>query len=535
MKTSTILAGLAAMAIGVGTAVAFIPSSSGASDPQLDRIEQNTCNILAHTPGAPPCAVADTTPPTTIAATTQQATTVPATTAPPTTQPATTVPATTAATTVTSVAATTAPTTAPPQTTAPTTTVAPNAPACGLVSAAFCETFDVPKGAGTRTGALDPVLWGVSRVGDENPGQQHANNIEDVALVGCGTTASGPPPGDVRICNGQMFEGMNDNHAVVNLDTYPKQPFDFAGRTGKVVFDVSGDSQGTHAAWPEFVITDKPVPGVRGSISLQVPQAAANEIGFALDGGCGTPSTDGTTGVGLVFMTKANVYSEPPFTTTGCITKGSSAAMNHIEVRVSQDTLEVWGTDAGGTVLRQLAVANGLNLGLTRGLVWLNDVHYNARKSLEPCECGPQWQHTFTWDSLGFDGPKTYRDLGFDVPDANVHSGTTTSVGYQVGIGPVTLTVQGVHHVQTPTAAQVVMNTYSFAQVIPSISINGGPWIDTPWPYPDAQTFSFRSISIPIPLPQVLDGTNTITMKSTDNSTTVANVSIILVAAAPVP
>ena len=41
---------------------------------------------------------------------------------------------------------------------------------------------------------------------------------------------------------------------------YPKQPFDFAGKTGTVSFDVSNDTQGTHAAWPEFWLTDIPVP-----------------------------------------------------------------------------------------------------------------------------------------------------------------------------------------------------------------------------------------------------------------------------------
>ena len=80
----------------------------------------------------------------------------------------------------------------------------------------------------------------------------------------------------------------------------------------------------------------------------------------------------------------------------------------------------MWGTDPGSTSLRQLAIVDNLGLTFTKGLVWLNDVHYNARKAIEPCECGTQWNHTFAWDNLAFDGPKTYRDLGFNVPDANV-------------------------------------------------------------------------------------------------------------------
>ena len=358
-------------------------------------------------------------------------------------------------------------------------------------------------------------------------------------MTGCGTGPA-PAPTDVRICNGQLFDAVNDGGETVNLDMYPKQPFDFTGRTGTATFDVSADSDGSHGAWPEFVITDKPVPGIRGSISLNVPPAAANSIGFALDGSCGTNNITGLTGVGLVFVTKNNVYSEPSFTTPNCVTKGSSTAMNHFEVRISQNRLEVWGTDAGSTILKQLAVADNLALTLTKGLVWINDIHYNARKAIEPCECGTQYNHTFIWDNVGFDGPKTYRDLGFDVPDANTPGGRpfagdpTRRIGYLVGTGPITLTVTGIHHDQTPTNALLVLNTYSFTTTIPSISINNGPFIDTPWPY-NTQTYTWRGLAIPIPLDQIHDGTNTITLKSTDNSTVVANLSIILVAASPVP
>jgi hypothetical protein len=407
-----------------------------------------------------------------------------------------------------------------------------------VVNVVFCETFDAPHNGGTRTGDLDPVLWGVSRVGNADPGQGIANGVNDTALSGCGSTGQNPPPADVRICNGQLFEAQNDGGGVVNLDVYPKQPFDFAGRTGTVVFDVSADSDGSHAAWPEFVITDKPVPGVRSSISFQVPAAAANEIGFALDGGCGIA---GDTGVGSMFLSRNNVYAEPAFTTIGCVRKSTPGGpLNHFEVRISQNRLEVWGTDPGSATLKQLAVADNLGLTFSKGLVWLNDVHYNARKAIEPCECGTQYEHTFVWDNLSFDGPRTYRDLGFDVPDSNIDNGTSTIEGFSAA-NPVTKTVTGVRHDQTPTGALAVFNFYAFTQTAPSISINGGPFINTPWPYTgDTQTYSWRSIAIPTAgfgtnPGQVHDGTNTITFTSTDTSTQIGNVSIILVAAAPIP
>ncbi|HEX2782534.1 MAG TPA: hypothetical protein VHN36_03040 [Ilumatobacteraceae bacterium] len=410
--------------------------------------------------------------------------------------------------------------------------------ACGIADAAFCETFDAPAGGGTRTGDLDPVLWGVSRVGNINPGQSMFDDISQISMTGCGTTAPSFVPDDVRICDGQMFETLNDGGMAANLDTYPKQPFDFTDRTGKVTFDVSADSDGSHGAWPEFLITDKPVPGARVRISGGTPPGAVNEVGFSL-AGC-TSGPGGSTGVGTIFVMKGGVYSEPEFDGPGCVTKGSAKLMNHFEVRINVDHLEVWGTDAGSTTLKQLAVADNLGLTLQKGLVWLNDVHYNARKAIEPCECGTQFNHTFTWDNLGFDGPKTYRDLGFDVPEPGVpgemtaHDDLTRRAGFNIGTGPITLEVKGVRRDQTPTGAQVVLNTYSFVETVPSISINGNSFIDTAWPV-GFETYGWFSLSIPIPLDQVRDGTNSITFKSGDGSTTIANISIILVAASPVP
>jgi hypothetical protein len=123
------------------------------------------------------------------------------------------------------------------------------------------------------------------------------------------------------------------------------------------------------------------------------------------------------------------------------------------------------------------------------------------------------------------------------VPDANVPGGVTFAgdstrrVGYAVG-SSVTLSVTGVHHDQTPTGALVVFNTWSYTPVNPSISLNGGAWIDTPFVFAEN---GWQSLAVPVPLDQVHDGTNTIAFKSIDGGTVVANISLIIVAGAPVP
>ena len=400
---------------------------------------------------------------------------------------------------------------------------------------AFCDTFDVSHNGGTRTGDLDPVLWGVSRVGPFDSGNGELNWIPDSTMAGCGVNGTVAPPLDVRVCNGQLVESVDDGHTVVNLDMYPKQPFDFTGRTGTAGFDVSADSQGNHGAWPEFIITDKPVPGERLDISQIVPPAAANEIGFALDEGC--EATTNTTGIGKIYVTRNNVYQNLTFTATGCVTRGSSASMNHFEFRVSQNHVEVWGTDAGSTTLKQIAYADNVGLSFTKGLVWMTDSHYNACKLAGYNQC----DHTFFWDNLAFDGPKTYRDLGFDVPDATARlsingQGNGTNTGYRLDTGSKTFTISGVRQDHTPEKAQVVLNFYTRDQnVVPTLSVNGNPAIVTPWPF-DATTNTFRSISIPVTLSEInIGGTNTLTFTSTDHSTILANMSIILVNAASVP
>jgi hypothetical protein len=420
------------------------------------------------------------------------------------------------------------------------------------VDEAFCERFDAPAGNGGRSGDLEPELWGVSRLGFDNGSQGDYDRVAATELVGCGNDGQQVlPPLDVRICDGRMTEAVNDAGGVASHATYPKQPFDFAGRTGTVVFDVTADSDGTHAAWPEFWITEKPVPDNMAGISNQVPSIGQNAIGFALDG-CNSPTT---TGVGGVFLSQNYAYSEPAFSTPSCIAKPTgypgTRAMNHIEVRISTSRMEVWGTDAGGTALKQLAVVSNLNLNFSKGLVWLTQTHYNAKKSVEPCECGTQVRHTFQWDNLGFDGPKTYRDLSFDVHDSLAAPNTVCdngscygaiNVGYGIGSSPVTLNTDSVFRRQTPTGAIVTFNSYSFDPVLPSVSVNGNAPIANPWPYKDsppfengAGGFSGRSYWMSVPLDQVHDGVNTLTFTTTGGAAWVANVNLILVAGAPVP
>jgi hypothetical protein len=301
---------------------------------------------------------------------------------------------------------------------------------------------------------------------------------------------------------------------------YPKQPFDIAGRTGTVVFDVSADSEGPHAAWPEFWWTDQPIPAPHaGELPAQSP-FARNSFGFVIASQCGT-NHGSQIGIDSMSVTRDYVASSLPMTQSACVTKGSATgALNHFEVRISQSRVEVWGTDAGSSTLKLMATAINANLTMTRGLIWVENVHYNGGKFDD------QADHEFAFDNIGFDGPAPYRDLSFDVPDRS-----PTQLGWKVTSTPLALATVPVYRLQTPTGALVTFNWNPELPIVPSFRLNGGPWHDTPWI--GGGEFAWRTIGVTVPVSEVRDGVNTIEFASI-SPLVLSNVNVILIAASPV-
>jgi hypothetical protein len=434
---------------------------------------------------------------------------------------------------------------------------------CGLQlmtgSVAFCETFDAPAGTGTRSGDLDSTVWGVSRVlGDTNFGQGTLNAAPPVSLVGCNGTTTVLPPHDVIICNGQLREATNDNASgapeaggVTVLAMYPKQPFDFAGRTGSIGFDVSNDTHGLHAAWPELWVTDKPVPAPFTHLGNWV---ALPQHGFgirfaaqALPGQYGLcPTFDNTTRwtVDSAVVVRNFVYedatvfgtfgtrSASPLTVTAldCVVASpdESGALNHVEVQVRQNQIEVYATDAGTVApLKHIATIANANLTLTRGLVWLEDAHYNADKGSLPS----QRQHTFVWDNLAFDGPFTYRDLSFDALD-NAAPGPSGTMNLARFSGPgqtSTWNVLGLPSGPTADSVRVLFNFFHYtAPTSLTVTVNGHVH-SAPWPYPEAQFLTWRTLAVTIPITELVPGTNVVRIGAPDQPIAASNVDIVLV------
>ena len=427
--------------------------------------------------------------------------------------------------------------------------VSGQASSCGMKlnqsPAIFCETFDQPSPVTNRSGQLNGTLWGASRLAGG------FNTWKDSILDGCNGPQAASPVGatDVIICNGQLRESTDDNHDVSVFAFYPKQPFDFANRTGTVAFDVSNDTSGGHGAWPEFWITDQPVPTPSAHlVPCDLCTLPRNGLGirFAADrGSCPSGWRADSAVVVRNYIPEDRHIFEPNTTgmqirEKGCasLSSGPNGGLNHVEIRVSQNQIDVYASDAGSRNLRLINTITNANLPFTRGLIWIEDAHYNAEKAFTQDPTVPnQKNHTYAWDNIAFDGPATYRDLSFDVLDA------TTAVGNGVHrIGWDTTPASPANLTTLPmTAANIAASTsailvFNFGKdTLPSTfnyTINGNP---NSAPYPlTSNSVGWRSLAVPVPLSQLVAGPQNIRLASNVNMW-VQNVNIVLVAAAPVP
>jgi hypothetical protein len=435
-------------------------------------------------------------------------------------------------------------------------------------TAVFCDTFDNKNpGIPSRTGGLDPNVWGVSRTtGNVNFGQGQYNAWASTQLQTCNGTTTVSPPNDIMLCGGQLREASNDNPTgvfdagtVTSLAMYPKQPFDFAGRTGTVSFDVSNDA-GPHGTWPEFWLSDAPVPTPFNHFDSW-EALPANGLGVRFDavapigqqGGC--PNTNNINKLRFTVDSAAVVRNYVlddtlgygPQTTTvtalDCVVESSGAGtngpaqMNHIELRISQNQVDVYATDAGvaasPATLKHIAVINNANLTLTRGLIWLQDVHYNGDKILDPTRAS-QKVHTYAWGNVAFDGPFTDRDFAYDALDdltpytadgfaaGSVNLGKVSNAGQTASWNVLSLPAN-----PQPSAVKVLFNFYySSVPTTLNVIVNGHAH-PTPYPYPDTLSNTWRTLAVIIPVTDLVAGTNVVQLGS-DQQMVTSNVDIVL-------
>jgi hypothetical protein len=214
--------------------------------------------------------------------------------------------------------------------------------------------------------------------------------------------------------------------------------------------------------------------------------------------------------------------------------------MNHVEIQVSQPQIDVYATDAGTVApLKHIAVITNVNLGVTTGLVWLSDAHYNADKDAIATGRPSQREHTFVWDNLAFDGPFTHRDFGYDALDAltpytGVGIDQEPALPGSVNLGKLSVPGQpsawNVLNVPANPNPAAVLVLFNFWHGTPpttfTITVNSNVYT-VPWPYPDMTNGVYRSYAVTISVTALVPGTNVVQIGA-DQLLVTENVDIVL-------
>lgn len=402
----------------------------------------------------------------------------------------------------------------------------------GGASAAFCDTFDQPHQGG-RSGDLDPAKWSVARIGASNIGQGMYNEFFPTSVQYCPTLRTGVVPNrDSFVCGREFDEpnhwmtALNDAGGAPLISAMILQPFDFAGRTGTLVFDVDAKTAGGHSWWPEVWITDRPQAVPHATTPREGPPLAPrNGIGIVFAGAnCPTKALSGTTpsdyGVGWGAVSQVvvvrgyraqNIDFRP--VEQPCYRVRADHA-NHFELRISPSRVELWASDFTPNLgvsfpnFRRVLSAS-VRVPFTRGFVHFEQAHYNGEKA------GVSSMQTYHWHGIGFDGPALPAVRAYQVPNSLekrfVWPSKTKFDGLNLGypIDRRTFRLDGVE----PSGRSWLSLTFAGEDDKPRLAVryrlNGRPWRT----YVDPRGkmgFAQSSVLIPLQPGELRNGTNTL-------------------------
>ena len=299
----------------------------------------------------------------------------------------------------------------------------PQAGTCGLASPAFCDTFENGPSTGGRSGELDPAHWSVVRgMPTQTSSFDDAFRIGPALIGQCRAGLSNArvlPDSDVLVCD--PTPAIHSRHALATaaaqnygLSTYRiRQPFDFTGRTGTIQLDLELSNNGL-GGWPAIILGQDPSP--TPSFDWQERGSGPRngvEIEFGT-GWCNTPKT-----------VEVIVYSFADYVQTASIPSFDCAiphgvtepgALNHVEIRVTQNHLEVWASDPSpdGATFTNLHMLWGGDLALPFSLGYVSLAVRNH--ATMKYWLGSAAEVRF--DNVGFDGPVVTGWREYSAPDS---------------------------------------------------------------------------------------------------------------------
>lgn len=373
-------------------------------------------------------------------------------------------------------------------------------PGCGLEAAAFCDTFETPSVIQGRAGELDPAIWSAGRLQPQLPtGSGQTFAIGPATLPSCraGLPNQVLPNQDALICDPSADIASAHLLVAVAAQNYGvnsyrvRRPFDFAGRTGKIVFDAEGYTAQL-LGWISLEVTEDPISvpsyGVIENDEGGILPKNGFELQFAYTCNTSPPSQFSLSAL-HVFENYADRVipaawqSSPP---SACIST-APGKLNHFEVLVSEHRVEVYvspvSSDGVSFEPATLMFGADVELGLSRGYVHFS-THNHATIKYSPGNQLDAW--LARWDNVGFDGPivKNWRE--YEVSDSLVPAeGGKINVAYRVadeasGPGQV-LHVPGVD-LSDVVAARLALSAWylrdsgGLEQFVLKYRFNGGQW-----------------------------------------------------------
>jgi hypothetical protein len=426
--------------------------------------------------------------------------------------------------------------------------VAPGGPGCGLPAAAFCETFDAPSSHQGRAGELDSRRWSAGRLAPQLPtGNGVAIGIGPGTLPACraGLPTTVLPDQDTLICD--PSSDIQSEHLLVvaaaqnyGQNSYRiRQPFDFAGRTGTIVFDAEGFIQSALLGWISLDVTEDPInapsfsigaPGVNNNEGSLIPRSGF-EVHFQNTcAGYAQPPTFSVSKID-VFDDYVDTPVSPP-TPPVCLAT-LEGKLNRFKITVSQTKIEVYATPASTDGVSfdapQLLASADVALPFSRGYVQIT-THNHATIKYSPQNAMDAW--VARWDNVGFDGPVVSSSREYELPDALTpgmnawnRPGPVVSVGYVVNDaakGPAApLTFHGVDLAGVTTARLSLSSWYlgqggAPATYVLRYRLNGKAWHDRPFTPGELATFTSSHSQgqlgqiVDVPSADLVQGDNTI-------------------------
>jgi hypothetical protein len=377
---------------------------------------------------------------------------------------------------------------------------------CGFERAAFCDTFGAPSQVRGRGGELDNVFWSVGR------GKVQLSNVRAIGIgmaqipqCRAGLPSEVWPNNDCLIC--QPTDDILSGHllaaaAAQNYGQHSfriRQPFDFAGRTGKIVFDGTVSPLSPLHGWISLAVTEDPIltPGysILGNDEGSIIPKNAVEVQFL--------NAPGDKGVQVrnihVFRDWVDTMYTPA---TPAVATYKPGKLNHYEISISPESIEVtispYSEDGVTFAAPTASYKVDASLPFTRGWVQLSVHNHATTKYTNPPNQVDAAIGLF--DNVGFDGKVIASWREYEIPnslvkfsedDGDQHN--VEHIGYDIGYtvqdaaqGPKqTLKFQGVD------LSNVQSARLSFSATVDYIStqfprdqhtfrarLNGGTWLD---------------------------------------------------------